>query len=86
MKYFKTIHEKNSAKLTGLIAVILLLLFFVVGMNYLDPPEEYGVAVNFGTTDFGSGNRPLSKPRQAEPNKPVEESKPQEAKRFTNLI
>ena len=80
MKYFKTIHEKNSAKLTGLIAVILLLLFFVVGMNYLDPPEEYGVAVNFGTTDVGSGSKPLSKPRQAQPNKPVEESKPQESK------
>ena len=80
MKYFKTIHEKNSAKLTGLIAVILLLLFFVVGMTYLDPPEEYGVAVNFGTTDFGSGSKPLSQPKKAPITKTVEESKSQETK------
>ena len=29
----------------------------------MDPPEEYGVAVNFGTTDMGSGNKPLSELR-----------------------
>ena len=56
MKYFKTRHEKNSARLTALIAVILLLLLFVVGTKYMDPPEEYGVAVNFGNSDFGKGN------------------------------
>ena len=33
--------------------LILVLLLFIVGPKYLDPPEEYGVAVNFGTTDFG---------------------------------
>ena len=52
MKYFKTKHEKDSAKITALIAVILLLLLFVVGAPYMDPPEEYGVAVNFGNTRF----------------------------------
>ena len=56
MKYLETKHERNSAKITALIVVILLLLLFVVGPPYLDPPEEYGVAVNFGSTDFGSGN------------------------------
>jgi hypothetical protein len=44
----------------------------------MDPPEEYGVAVNFGTTDFGSGNKPLSKPRKAVEEKVVEESQPEE--------
>ena len=67
MKYFKTIHEKNSAKLTGLIAVILLLLLFVVGAQYMDPPEEYGVAVNFGNSDFGKGNVQPLKPVKSEP-------------------
>lgn len=56
MKYFETQHEKDSARITALIAIILILLFFIVGPKYLDPPLEYGVAVNFGTTDFGSGN------------------------------
>jgi len=55
MKYFRTKQERYSARLTVLIAVLLVLLLFVVGPPYMDPPEEYGVAVNFGTTDFGSG-------------------------------
>ncbi|MFY0712610.1 energy transducer TonB [Seonamhaeicola sp. NFXS20] len=67
MKYFKTKHEKNSAKITALIAIILLLLLFVVGPPYMDPPEEYGVAVNFGTTNFGSGNVQPKKPIKSEP-------------------
>lgn len=67
MKYFKTKHEKNSAKITALIAIILLLLMFVVGPPYMDPPEEYGVAVNFGTTNFGSGNVQPKKPIKSEP-------------------
>lgn len=36
-------------------AVILLLMFYV-GMNYMDPAEEGGIAVNFGTSSVGSGN------------------------------
>ncbi|BAO74853.1 hypothetical protein [Winogradskyella sp. PG-2] len=80
MKYLETKHERNSARITALIALILLLLLFVVGPQYLDPPEEYGVAVNFGTTDFGSGNKPLSEPRKAVEEKVVEESEPEESK------
>ena len=74
MKYFKTKHEKNSAKVTALIILILALLIFVVGPSYLDPPEEYGVAVNFGTTDFGSGNMPLSKPKQTDIQREVKDN------------
>ncbi|WP_411768702.1 energy transducer TonB [Winogradskyella sp. A3E31] len=78
MKYLETKHERNSAKITTLLIVILLLLLFVVGPPYLDPPPEYGVAVNFGTTDFGSGSQPLSNPRKAEIPKVTEEATPQE--------
>tara|TARA_R110002124_G_scaffold130996_1_gene292924 strand:+ start:8815 stop:9660 length:846 start_codon:yes stop_codon:yes gene_type:complete len=80
VKYLETKHERNSARITALIALILLLLLFVVGPQYLDPPEEYGVAVNFGTTDFGNGNKPLSEPRKAVEEKVVEESQPEESK------
>ncbi|WP_055443014.1 hypothetical protein [Lacinutrix himadriensis] len=66
MKYFNTKHEKDSAKITTLVALIVLLLIFVVGPKYMDPPEEYGVAVNFGTTDFGSGNVQPTKPIKSE--------------------
>jgi colicin import membrane protein len=80
VKYLETKHERNSARITALIALIILLLLFVVGPQYMDPPEEYGVAVNFGTTDFGSGNKPLSEPRKAIEDKVVEESQPEETK------
>ncbi|MEO8932767.1 MAG: energy transducer TonB [Xanthomarina sp.] len=77
MKYFETIHERNSAKITALIAVLIILLLFVVGKTYMDPPEEYGVAVNFGTSDFGSGNIQPTKPIKSEPREVKEE--PQES-------
>ncbi|MBC3847562.1 energy transducer TonB [Winogradskyella echinorum] len=80
MRYLETKHERNSARITALIALILLLLLFVVGPQYLDPPEEYGIAVNFGTTDFGSGNKPLSEPRKAVKEEVIEESQPEETK------
>ncbi|MUU79601.1 energy transducer TonB [Winogradskyella endarachnes] len=73
MKFLETKHERNSARITLLITVILLLLLFVVGPDYMDPPEEYGVAVNFGTTDFGSGNKALSEPRKSVEDEVVEE-------------
>ena len=75
MKYFETKYERDSAKLTALISVILLLLLFVVGAPYMDPPVEYGISVNFGTTDFGQGDVQPLKPIKSEPlniNKPAE--------------
>ena len=67
MKYLETKHERNSAKLTLLISVIILLLLFVVGAPYVDPPEEYGIVVNFGTTEFGKGDNQPLKPIKSEP-------------------
>ena len=66
MKYFETKHEKDSARITTLFAVILILLIFIVGPKYMDPPLEFGVAVNFGTTDYGSGNIQPKKPIKSE--------------------
>lgn len=82
MKYLETKHERNSAKITTLIVMIILLLLFVVGPPYMDPPIEYGVAVNFGNSNVGQGNVQPKKPIKSEPReiqKPVEEvSKPKE--------
>jgi len=55
MKLFDTKHKKKSAIETSLILALLVLSFFYVGMTYMDPPEEMGVEVNFGTMDTGSG-------------------------------
>jgi colicin import membrane protein len=50
MKYFDTEYEKKSARITALVTlIIVLLLFFVASPPYTDPPEEYGVAINFGS-------------------------------------
>lgn len=80
MKYFETKHQRNSARITALIALILFLLLFFVGPQYLDPPDEYGVAVNFGNTDFGSGNKPLTQPRKAVEDNVTEESQAEPSK------
>ena len=77
MKYFETKHEKDSAKLTALISIIILLLLFVVGAPYMDPPIEYGVAVNFGNTDFGKGNVQPLEPVKSEPNNVNEPFQPE---------
>jgi outer membrane biosynthesis protein TonB len=81
MKYLNTKHERNSAKITALLMLILLLLIFVVGPPYLDPPPEYGVAVNFGNTNYGSGNVQPDKPVKSENlqiNKPPQENQAKE--------
>ncbi|GAA3576156.1 energy transducer TonB [Snuella lapsa] len=80
MKYFNTQHEKDSAKLTALITVIIILLLFVVGTPYMDPPEEYGVAVNFGTTNFGKGTVQPKKPVKSEPKQINEPTQPEASK------
>jgi hypothetical protein len=37
------------------ILILFILGIFNFGMQYLDPPEEYGVAINFGDMNVGSG-------------------------------
>lgn len=80
MKYFETKHEKDSAKLTTLITTILVLLLFAMGAPYMDPPIEYGVAVNFGTTDFGKGDIQPLKPIKSEPQEINEPYQPEVSK------
>lgn len=55
MSLLDTEHKKKSMMITVILHVIMLLLLFYVGLSYLDPPPENGIAVNFGTTDTGTG-------------------------------
>lgn len=73
MNFLKTKHQRDSAKITTLIVVILLLLLFVVGPPYMDPPIEYGVAVNFGTSDVGTGMVQPLEPIRSEPKEVITE-------------
>jgi hypothetical protein len=83
MKYFETPHERKSGVLTTIIAVLLLLLFSLVGLRYFDPPISYGMEVNFGTSMQGSGKvQPIkavaSQPKQAQQNTLKQTSPPVE--------
>ncbi|WP_136465127.1 energy transducer TonB [Flagellimonas onchidii] len=76
MAFLDTRHKKKSFTLTTLLLSVLLLLLFYIGLTYMDPPIENGIAINFGTMDFGSGKvqpkeKVRSEPRKVEP-KPVE--------------
>ncbi len=55
MKLLQTPHERKSAILTSIIAILLLLLLFLLGLTYYDPPVSFGMEVNFGTSTTGSG-------------------------------
>lgn len=88
MSLLDTKHKKKSFTLTTILLSALLVLLFYIGLTYLDPPIEKGIAINFGTTEFGSGNvqpkekiksepldKPITPPSQQEK---IEEVKPQE--------
>ncbi|MCA0933617.1 energy transducer TonB [Lutimonas saemankumensis] len=72
MAFLDTPYKRKSAVLTSVIAVLILILLFIVGLTYFDPPKEYGIAVNFGTTDYGSGNQ-----QPTEALKPASQSEPE---------
>lgn len=86
MSILNTEHKRKSATITTVLMVLLLILMFLFGMRYLDPPEESGIAVNFGTTATGSGNvqpKEALKPDTA-PTQPEEEvEEPQETEAVT---
>ncbi len=81
MAYLETREQKISAGLSVFLIVAMVLLFrFVSVLNIMEPPEESGIAVNFGNTDVGSGDNiepnptkvtPPSQPEPAEPTDPT---------------
>ena len=68
MGLLDTKHKRKSMAITvTLHVIIILLLLFVFGLKYMDPPLESGIAVNFGTTDQGSGNIQPTEPIKSAP-------------------
>jgi protein TonB len=56
MSYLKTREQRISAGVSILIIVLVVLVFrFVSIINVIEPPEEAGIAINFGNTAVGSG-------------------------------
>ena len=75
MPVLDTQHKRRSTVITTVIMALILLLIFMFGMKYQDPPEEYGVAINFGNSDVGSGEpvENVKEQTQAEEQEEVEE-------------
>ncbi|ADV48097.1 energy transducer TonB [Cellulophaga sp. E16_2] len=72
MSLLDTRHKKKSFTLTTVLLSLLLLVLFYVGLTYLDPPEENGISINFGTTEYGSGTvQPKEKIKSEPIDKPV---------------
>lgn len=67
MKFLETSEEKKSFGITTALFVIMLILFTFLGLTYMDPPPENGIAVNFGNSDTGSGDvQPIEPPKASE--------------------
>ena len=49
-------HKKKSATLTFIVALLLIILFFGLGLTYYDPPIDYGMEINLGNTLQSSRN------------------------------
>ncbi|MDY8138837.1 energy transducer TonB [Aquimarina sp. 2201CG5-10] len=78
-----TKHKKKSFILTTILHVAIIFLLFYLGLTYLDPPPESGIAVNFGTTATGAGEvQPeeaiKSSPKQTTPEPTPVTPEPQE--------
>jgi len=78
LHFLNTKNKRKSAVLTSIIMSLLLIAIFFVGITYLDPPEEYGIAVNFGTSNVGMGNVQPKEPLKNVSEEKIEEEKQEE--------
>lgn len=76
MRFLETKHKKKSAVITAILLTLILVGILNFGMQYLDPPEEYGLAINFGDSNVGNGD-PVVKTK-AQPVKKQEVEKVEE--------
>ena len=77
MAILDTIHKRKSTLITSVILIAFLWIIFSFGMQYQDPPAEYGIALNFGTTEQGS-EKPKNTPVKKAPVKEIEEEELEE--------
>ena len=83
MQFLETKHKRKAAAITVMLLLLLVVGILNFGLQYLDPPQEYGVAINLGNSDSGRG-APVEKTKAApvvkETPEPVEEAQEEEPK------
>lgn len=67
MEFLETEEEKKSFAITTALFLLLFILCFFLGLTYLDPPPENGIAINFGTTETGMGDKQPTEAIQSAP-------------------
>ncbi|MDO5608510.1 MAG: energy transducer TonB [Capnocytophaga sp.] len=80
MNVINTPHKRKSLVITAVLMSLLVLLLFYVGLKYMDPPPENGIAITFGVDNVGMGER-TPPPRQSatKPTPPQPETTPQQS-------
>lgn len=75
MTLLETKHKRKSAIITVVILALILVGIFNFGMRYLDPPAEYGLAINLGDSNVGNGDPVENTKETPVKNQPVEKLK-----------
>jgi len=75
MPFLNTKHKKKSAVITVILLLLLIFGIYNFGMRYLDPPEEYGLSINLGNTNVGSGEPIRNSKQKTIPKKSEEKIK-----------
>jgi outer membrane biosynthesis protein TonB len=57
MSITNTQNKRKSLIITLVMMSLLIVGLFYIEMKQFETPKEYGIAVNFGNTDFGSSNQ-----------------------------
>lgn len=60
-------HKRKSALITTVILILFIIGSVLFGLTYWDPPKEFGIAVNFGTSDLGQGEIQPTETLKSEP-------------------
>ncbi|MDO9262219.1 MAG: energy transducer TonB [Flavobacteriaceae bacterium] len=67
MNFLDNEHKRKSAMITTVILILFVFSALMFGLTYWDPPQEFGIAVNFGTSDVGQGDDQPTAAIQAAP-------------------
>jgi hypothetical protein len=78
MSILDTQHKRKSTAITAAILAAIVFLIFNYGLDYFDPPKEYGIAINYGISDVGRSKPKIVKKVKATPKPPVQEEKVEE--------
>lgn len=82
MALLETKFEKQSFGITTVLMLALVLLMFVLGLKYLDPPNENGILIAFGNVSSGAPTTTINQPQEVptpqelEPEPQIEDTTP----------